>query len=123
MALAKKDTSHKNKSQTPQKNDEVLKEPSAIKGSKKTKTKTKQSEPVLEKTNTKKKSVSKYDKLGQTKATPEETDSLRRFYTSLLKQNPKSRMALLWCLERGLLSSKKAQEALLMIEMEKKLKI
>lgn len=44
-----------------------------------------------------------YPKLGQTKETPPETDSLRKFYTSLLKQNSKSEMAIKWCIERGLM--------------------
>lgn len=40
---------------------------------------------------------------GQKYKTPDESDGLRKFYTSLLKQNPKSKMAKKWCLEHGLL--------------------
>jgi hypothetical protein len=56
----------------------------------------------------KKKSVKKEFLMeGQTKATPPENDSLRKFYTSLLKQNKKSEMALKWCIEHGLLPEQK----------------
>ena len=34
---------------------------------------------------------------------PPENDSLRRFYESLLKQNPASAMARKWCIDHGLL--------------------
>ncbi len=61
----------------------------------------------------------KYSKLGQKHKTPLETDSLRIFYTSLLKQNPNSEMALKWCLERGLLSEKKAQAAIVSLGLAK----
>lgn len=44
----------------------------------------------------------KYALEGQTKDTPLSTDPLYKFYTSLLKQNPKSKMAKKWCAERGL---------------------
>ena len=37
------------------------------------------------------------------KATPPESDSLRIFYTSLLRQNRDSKMAIKWCTEHGLL--------------------
>jgi len=75
--------------------------------------------PVKQSKTTKISSSSKYEKLGQTKPTPGESDSLRRFYTSLLRQNPNSRMAMKWCLERGLLSEDEAQEAVLLLKMEK----
>lgn len=61
----------------------------------------------------------KYDLPGQRKDTPLPSDPLYRFYTSLLIQRPKSRMALQWCLERGLLSARKAEKVALMFEMEK----
>lgn len=38
-----------------------------------------------------------FDLPGQTQDTPEETDSLRKFYTSLLRQRPESEMAKKWC--------------------------
>lgn len=44
-----------------------------------------------------------YSKIGQTKPTPEEHDPLRKFYTSLLRQNPKSLMAIKYCTEHGLM--------------------
>ena len=64
-----------------------------------------------------------YDKIGQKKPTPQEGDSLRKFYTTLLKQKPHSKMALAWCLERGLLSTKKTTQAILVLEMDTKLTI
>ena len=45
--------------------------------------------------------------IGQTKATPEENDPLRKFYTSLLKQKPNSEMAIKWCTEHGLMPNQK----------------
>ena len=45
-------------------------------------------------------------KTGQRYPTPPTTDSLYIFYTSLLKQNPQSHMALRWCLEHGLVPTK-----------------
>jgi hypothetical protein len=59
---------------------------------------------VKKSTSTKKKVVKKseFGKHGQTKPTPPESDALRKFYTSLLKQNPNSEMAKKWCLEHGL---------------------
>ena len=72
---------------------------------------------------TKTKTKKTYTKLGQTKDAPPETDSLRIFYTSLFLQNPHSKMAMKWCLERGLLTDKEAQEAILVLEMEAKAKV
>lgn len=69
------------------------------------------------------KQKNKYKKIGQTKDTPLPNEPLTRFYTSLLKQTPGSRMALKWCLERGLLGEKAANEAVLVLEMEKKCKM
>ena len=43
-------------------------------------------------------------KKGQTKDIPQ--DGLYKFYTSLLKQNPNSKMAMKWCLEHGLVPEK-----------------
>jgi hypothetical protein len=45
-------------------------------------------------------------KTGQRYPTPPTTDSLYVFYTSLLQQNPKSLMAMRWCLEHGLIPIK-----------------
>lgn len=61
----------------------------------------------------------KYDMPGQKKDTPLPSDPLYKFYTSLLKQRPKSKLALQWCLERGLLNRKKAEKVALLFEMEK----
>ena len=55
--------------------------------------------------NTKKKIVKtkiEFPKVGQIKPTPPANDSLTKFYTSLLVQNPKSEMAKKWCIEHGL---------------------
>jgi hypothetical protein len=78
---------------------------------------------VKQTTSTKTKPKKTYTKLGQTKDAPPPTDSLRIFYTSLFSQNPNSKMAMKWCLERGLLSEKDAQEAILVLEMEAKAKV
>lgn len=61
---------------------------------------------VKKTTTTKVKAKKVFSILGQTKTTPPETDSLRKFYTSLLVQNPESKMAMEWCLERGLIPEK-----------------
>lgn len=60
-----------------------------------------------------------FDMPGQKRTTPPTSDPLYMFYTSLLKQNKKSRMALVWCLHHGLLSKRKAEKVLLQLEMEK----
>ena len=50
-----------------------------------------------------------YDLYGQKRDTPDEADPLRKFYTSLRTQNPKSVMAEVWLMEHGLLESAEAQ--------------
>lgn len=70
-----------------------------------------------ETTETKKKK--QFKKWGQKKETPPENDSLRIFYTSLLKQNKNSLMALKWCLEHGLLTDKKSTYAASLLGLEK----
>lgn len=74
---------------------------------------------TLKKTAPPKPNKPRFNMPGQKKPTPAERDALRIFYTSLLKQRPNSRMALIWCLEHGLLSEKKATMAMLMLETEK----
>lgn len=51
-----------------------------------------------------------FDKPGQTRETPPEEDPQRRFYTSLLEQNPKSEMAQKWCVMNGLLPVEEAKK-------------
>lgn len=51
-----------------------------------------------------------FDKPGQTRETPAEEDPQRRFYTSLLEQNPKSQMAQKWCVMNGLLPIEEAKK-------------
>lgn len=53
-------------------------------------------------------------KEGQTKPTPPETDSLRKYYCSLLAQRKDSELALKWCLQHGLLKKKKRDYALML---------
>ena len=48
---------------------------------------------------------------GQKRDTPEEGDSLRKFYTSLRKQKPESEMAEVWLMEHGLLPEEEAHDA------------
>lgn len=52
---------------------------------------------------------------GQKRPTPSKTDPMYRFYTSLLKQNKKSKMALKWCLEHGVLSKRHAEKEVLLL--------
>jgi hypothetical protein len=46
----------------------------------------------------------------QTKDTPDESDPLRRFYTTLLAQVPASEMARRWCAQFGLLPRADAEK-------------
>jgi hypothetical protein len=68
----------------------------------------------------KQKTIPDYFLPGQKYKTPMETDGLRKFYTSLLQQNPKSEMAKKWCLEHGLLPH---PELMLMMQDLKKLSL
>lgn len=54
-----------------------------------------------------KKQSKEFSKEGQTKPTPPESDSLRKFYTSLLRQKKDSEMAIKWCTEHGLAPKQK----------------
>lgn len=51
-----------------------------------------------------------FDMPGQTRDTPGEEDPLRRFYTSLLEQDPTSEMARRWCAMTGLLPRDQAEK-------------
>lgn len=57
-------------------------------------------------------------KTGQKKKTPDKEDPLRKFYTSLLKQKPNSKMAMKWCLKYGLFSETTAQKVMLLLQVE-----
>jgi hypothetical protein len=50
----------------------------------------------------------KFSKPGQTKKTPDKSDSLYKFYTSLYKVNKKSKMAIDWCIKHGVFRKDKA---------------
>lgn len=52
-----------------------------------------------------------YDLPGQKRDTPEEGESLRKFYVSLRKQKPQSEMAEVWLMEHGLLPEAEADKA------------
>lgn len=65
------------------------------------------------------KTESKFGRMGQTKDTPPEKDALRRFYCSLLRQKPDSKMAMKWCLEHGLIPDEEIKGVLLVLEMNK----
>lgn len=84
---------------------------------------TSSTEPKVKKTiKTKTKTSEKVGKYGnpwQTKPTPPESDSLCKFYTSLLRQKPDSQMAMKWCLERGLLSERKSLEVMMALGINK----
>lgn len=59
-------------------------------------------------------------KPGQKYEKPVESDPLLKFYKSTLKQKKgNSQMALKWCLEHGVLSTKKATEVDAMFKMQK----
>ena len=60
-----------------------------------------------------------FKKPGQKKNSPPKNDALRTFYSSLLKNNPKSKMAEKWMIEHGCLSTKKAETIVMVWEMEK----
>lgn len=66
---------------------------------------------------TKTKTKKTFSKVGQKRSTPPESDGVYRFYTSLLQQNPKSMMALKWCLEHGVFSKSKAEKVALQLQM------
>eukprot|EP01026_Neomeris_dumetosa_P046295 TRINITY_DN393_c0_g1_i1.p2 TRINITY_DN393_c0_g1~~TRINITY_DN393_c0_g1_i1.p2 ORF type:complete len:316 (-),score=59.94 TRINITY_DN393_c0_g1_i1:136-1083(-) len=51
----------------------------------------------------------KFDLPGQTYQTPQQNDPECIFYTTLLQQKPNSQMGKKWCVQRGLLSRKEAQ--------------
>lgn len=52
-----------------------------------------------------------YELPGQKRDTPEEGDSMRKFYVSLRKQKPGSEMAVVWLMEHGLLPEAEADKA------------
>jgi len=87
----------------------------AVKKTTKTKTKKRPAAKKKKKPAAKKKANAKpaapkeYDLYGQKRDTPDEADPLRKFYTSLRTQNPKSVMAEVWLMEHGLLESAEAQ--------------
>ncbi len=49
--------------------------------------------------------------MGQKRDTPDETDSLRKFYSSLRLQKPESEMAEMWLMEHGLLPEEEQKKA------------
>ena len=49
--------------------------------------------------------------MGQKRDTPDETDSLRKFYSSLRLQKPESEMAEMWLMEHGLLPEDEQKKA------------
>ncbi|GIL52455.1 hypothetical protein Vafri_8332 [Volvox africanus] len=60
-----------------------------------------------------------YDMPGQTREPPPETDSLRKFYTSLLEQRPESELAKKWCLTHGLLPREEAEDLVAQLKKSK----
>lgn len=52
-----------------------------------------------------------YPLVGQKRDTPDETDSLRKFYSSLRLQKPESEMAEMWLMEHGLLPEEEQKKA------------
>lgn len=95
LCIKKKDTTTLQQETSNDKSKKVIK---SSKSSKVTKSTLEEPKKII-----KKKIKREYSKLGQTKDTPPENDSLRRFYTSLLEQKPESLMAKKWCIEHGLL--------------------
>ena len=66
-----------------------------------------------------KKEKKKFEKAGQKRATPSSQDPLYIFYTSLYRQNKKSQMAMMWCLEHGVFTKEKAEKLTMMIQLGK----
>lgn len=54
-----------------------------------------------------------FSKPGQKYKTPLKTDSLYKFYTSLHKQNKKSKMAIDWCIKHGVFTTAKVTRLML----------
>jgi len=52
-----------------------------------------------------------YPLVGQKRDTPDESDSLRKFYVSLRAQKPESEMAEMWLMEHGLLPEEEQKQA------------
>lgn len=59
-----------------------------------------------------------FKKVGQKKKTPGKEDPLRKFYSSLFKQNPNSEMAAKWLVEHGCLGPKKAEATVLLLNLK-----
>ena len=89
----------------------AVKKTTATKTKKKPAAKKKKKKPAAKKKANAKPAAPKkeYDLYGQKRDTPDEGDPLRKFYTSLRTQNPKSVMAEVWLMEHGLLESAEAQ--------------
>ena len=88
----------------------AVKETTATKTKKKPAAKKKKKPAAKKRANAKPAAPKKeYDLYGQKRDTPDEADPLRKFYTSLRTQNPKSVMAEVWLMEHGLLESAEAQ--------------
>jgi hypothetical protein len=55
-------------------------------------------------------------KEGQKKPTPPPADATRVFYESLYRQNPQSKMGLIWCIQHGVLDDSELKQALKKLE-------
>jgi hypothetical protein len=75
---------------------------------KKPKREVKKREPKAE--DAEKKARPKYDRPGQTRPTPPESDPLRRYYTSLYSQQPDSALAQRFCAQHGLMPLEMAEK-------------
>ena len=74
----------------------------------KPKGKAKKNEPKAE--GAEKKARPKFDRPGQTRPTPPESDPLRRYYTSLYSQQPDSALAQRFCAQHGLMPLEMAEK-------------
>ena len=81
----------------------AARKPSAKKKKKKKPAKKGDSKPKVER--------KEYPLVGQKRDPPDETDSLRKFYTSLRMQKPESEMAEIWLMEHGLLPEEEQKKA------------
>ena len=71
--------------------------------------KEKKEQRSVDKTVEKSTKLDKFEKMGQKFECPDENDGTRKFYESILIEEPTSKFALKWCLENGVLDEANAK--------------
>lgn len=91
--------------QQDRRNQKAKKDPARTKGRKdiKRSERSENKAPDRSQQGTEKKPRVTYDRPGQTRPTPPENDPLRRYYTSLYRQQPESALAQRFCAQHGLM--------------------